>query len=132
MGKKSGEGFIQPHATPEGPWETIGIDFITGLPEVDGNAAILTVVDCFSKWAHFIAVPNLPGSTETAEILFNNVFKIHGIPRKIISDRGTQFNSEISRKLCELMGIEQNLSSAYHPQTDGLTEKTNNSIQKYL
>uniref|UniRef100_A0A8C7WRQ0 Gypsy retrotransposon integrase-like protein 1 n=1 Tax=Oryzias sinensis TaxID=183150 RepID=A0A8C7WRQ0_9TELE len=87
-------GFLQPLPVPGRPWSHIAMDFVTGLPPSQGNTVILTVVDRFSKAAHFIPLTQLPTATELAEILVQNVFRHHGIPTDIVSDRGPQFISQ--------------------------------------
>ena len=125
-------GLLQAHDTPPYPWHTIAMDFVTGLPEINGMSCIMTVVDRFSKYAHFVPLPGLPSAIETAAALFSNVFKVHGIPKKIISDRGSQFTAKVTRWLCDKLGVKQNISSAFHPQTDGQSEKTNHTVETYM
>lgn len=84
-------GLLQPLAIPSRPWAEISMDFVTGLPGSQGNTTVLTVVDRFSKMIRFIALPKLPSAKETAEIMINHVFRIHGFPKDIVSDRGPQF-----------------------------------------
>lgn len=73
-------GLLRPLPIPSRPWSHITLDFVTGLPSSSGNTVILTVVDRFSKAAHFIPLPKLPSALETAQIMVNHVFKIHGLP----------------------------------------------------
>uniref|UniRef100_A0A9J7YQW1 Gypsy retrotransposon integrase-like protein 1 n=1 Tax=Cyprinus carpio carpio TaxID=630221 RepID=A0A9J7YQW1_CYPCA len=84
-------GLLRPLPVPSRPWSHIALDFVTGLPPSSGNTVILTVVDRFSKAAHFIPLPKLPSAQETAQIMVDHVFKIHGLPSDIVSDRGPQF-----------------------------------------
>lgn len=89
-------GLLQPlpHPTPP-PRSHIAVDFVTGLPPSEGNTAILTVVDRFSKVEHFVPLPKLPTTLETANLLIQHVFRLHGILRDIVSDRSPQFTSSV-------------------------------------
>uniref|UniRef100_A0A673BEJ7 Gypsy retrotransposon integrase-like protein 1 n=1 Tax=Sphaeramia orbicularis TaxID=375764 RepID=A0A673BEJ7_9TELE len=84
-------GLLQPLPVPKRPWSAILLDFVTGLPSSDGYNTVLTIVDRFSKMAHFVAMPKLPSAKETAEAVLYNVCRIHGFPRDVVSDRGPQF-----------------------------------------
>lgn len=81
-------GYLQPLSIPRRPWSHISLDFVTGLPVSSGKTTILTVIDRFSKAAHFITLDKLPTATETARVLMDHVFRLHGIPTEIVSDRG--------------------------------------------
>ena len=116
------------------------MDFITGLPESKppgsesdhGFNAILVIVDRLTKMAHYIPTREDTNSEQVARLYFDNIFRLHGLPDSIISDRGTQFTSVFSRTLCKLVGITQNLSTSFHPQTDGQTERINAILELYL
>ena len=97
-------GLLRPLPIPKRPWSHIALDFITGLPASDGNTAILVVVDRFSKAAHFIALPKLPSAMETAQLVINHVFRVHGLPQEIVSDRGPQFIAKFWRSFCAQLG----------------------------
>lgn len=125
-------GFLHPLPIPKRPWSHIALDFVTGLPLSNGNTAILTVIDRFSKSAHFIALPKLPSAKETAEIMINQVFRLHGIPADIVSDRGPQFTSEVWRTFCTALGATVSLSSGFHPQSNGQTERANQELESFL
>lgn len=125
-------GLLQPLPVPKRPWSHIAVDFVTGLPPSQGNTVILTVVDRFSKAAHFIALPKLPTAKETADCITNNVFRLHGIPLDIVSDRGTQFTSQVWRSFCEGLGATVSLTSGFHPQTNGQTERANQDLETAL
>jgi hypothetical protein len=106
----------------EAPWEGISIDFIVELPKSHSYDAIMCVVDSLTKRAHFI-VTHITINTEGTALLFlKEVWKHHGTPRLVISDRGSQFITRFTHKLYKLLGIKLALSTAYHPQTDGQTE----------
>lgn len=86
------------------PWSHVALDFVTSLRPLVGNSAILTIVDHFSKSAHFIPLDKLPTSVETPQLLVNHVFQIHGIPTDIVSDRGRWFISQVLRSFCSALG----------------------------
>ena len=125
-------GPLLPNPVPNGPWEVITIDLITQLPESDGFNAICVVVDRFSKRAHFFAITNEFSAKDLANLLYERVWIHHGLPLQIISDRGTQFAAEIFQEWCKLLGIVSSMSTAYHPQTDGQTERVNQTLEQYL
>nr|CAI44621.1 B1168G10.5 [Oryza sativa Japonica Group] len=132
-------GLLQPLKIPEWKWEEIGMDFITGLPRTSsGHDSIWVIVDRLTKVAHFIPVKTTYSGSRLAELYMARIVCLHGVPKKIVSDRGSQFTSKFWKKLQEEMGSKLNFSTAYHPQTDGQTERTyaefsyNNSYQASL
>lgn len=125
-------GLLQPLPIPSRPWAEISMDFVTGLPTSKGNTTVLTVVDRFSKMAHFLALPKLPTAKETAICMMNNVFRIHGFPRDIVSDRGPQFVSRFWQEFCKLIGATASLTSGYHPEANGQTERLNQQLETSL
>ena len=108
------------------------MDLITQLPESDGFNAIMVVVDRLTKRAHFFPITNEFSARDLANILYERVWTQHGLPLQIISDRGTQFAAEVFQEWCKLLGIESTMSTAYHPQTDGQTERVNQTLEQYL
>jgi len=120
-------GLLRPLPTPGCPWSHIGVDFVTGLPVSDGMTTVLTIVDRFFKAAHFVGLPKLPSARETAVLLTNHVFRLHGIPLNIVSDRGPQFISQVWKSFCHALGATVSLSSSFHPQTNGQTESKSGS-----
>src|SRR6185369_11635965 len=108
------------------------MDMITQLPEAEGNDAILVIVDRFTKMGHFIATKSNITSKEVMRLLFDNVITKHGIPHDITSDRASIFTSKYMKAICEGLHITQNISTAYHPQTDGQTERLNSILEQYL
>uniref|UniRef100_A0A3B3H730 Gypsy retrotransposon integrase-like protein 1 n=1 Tax=Oryzias latipes TaxID=8090 RepID=A0A3B3H730_ORYLA len=125
-------GFLQPLSVPRRPWSHISLDFVTGLPPSEGKTVILTVVDRFSKMVHFVALPKLPTAKETAEVLLNNVIHLHGLPRDIVSDRGPQFTAKFWAEFCRLLGVSVSLSSGFHPQSNGQSERLNQQLETGL
>ncbi len=97
-------GLLRPLPIPSRPWSHIALDFVTGLPPSAGNSVVLTVVDRFSKTAHFIPLPKLPAAKETALAVFDHVFRVHGLPTDIVSDRGPQFVSQFWTEFCRQIG----------------------------
>lgn len=125
-------GLLQPLLVPHRPWSHISLDFVTGLPPSDGNTTILTVVDRFSKSVHFIPAPGLPSAKETANLMIQHVFRIHGLPVEVVSDRGPQFTSAFWKAFCKLLGASVCLSSGFHPQSNGQTERANQLLETVL
>jgi hypothetical protein len=115
------------------PFATITVDFITKLPESRGCDTILTITDHNSTRA-VILIPCREdmGSEEVARLFRDHAFPYTGIPRRIISDRDMQFTSQFFKELCAQLEIKQNMSSAYHPQTDGQSERTNQTVETIL
>ena len=101
---KPSSGLLHPLPIPHRPWSHIAVDFVTGLPPSEGNTAILTIVDRFSKFAHFVALPKLPSARETADLLVQHVFRLHGLPSDVVSDRGPQFISQVWKAFCTSLG----------------------------
>ncbi|KAL0148188.1 hypothetical protein M9458_056509 [Cirrhinus mrigala] len=125
-------GKLHPLPVPNHPWSHLGVDFITDLPSSDGNTCILVIIDRFSKFCRLIPLKGLPTALETAEILFNHVFRYYGIPEDIVSDRGPQFISRVWRSFFRLLGVTISLSSGYHPQTNGQTERKIQEVGRFL
>ena len=122
------------YPTPEAmPFKTINIDFITKLPPSQGFNSILTVTDhdC-TKAAIFILCIEEINAEGTTALYLRHVFTHFGLPKKIISDRDPQFASKFTHEVCKLVGIEQNISTAYHPRMDGQSERTNQSAETLL
>jgi hypothetical protein len=115
------------------PFGTITLDFITKLPTSEENDTILTITDhdC-SKAALFFACKETITAEEVAELYAKHMFPHYGIPRKVISDRDPRFTEWFTTTLCSKLGIKQNLSTAYHPQMDGQSERTNQWLEQYL
>ena len=125
-------GLLRPLPVPHRPWSHIAVDFITGLPPSEGNTTILTIVDRFSRAVHFIPLSKLPSALETAALLVQHVFRLHGIPLDIVSDRGPQFSSQVWCAFCRALGASASLSVGYHPQTNGQTERANQDLETAL
>ena len=114
-------------------WHTISMDFIGPLKRSrSGFDAILVVVDTLSKYAHFIPTHSTATAPQTAELIFHQVVKHHGLPQQIISDRDTKFTSSFWRALWSLCGTKLRMSTSGHPETDGQTERTNRTLEEYI
>lgn len=115
------------------PFQTVSMDFITDLPPSEGFDSIFVIVD-HNVTKGIVLIPctkNIDGS-QTAKLYHDHVFWRFGLPKQIISDRGPQFSSQFFQQLCTKLGIKSKLSTAYHPQSDGQTEQTNQDIEAYL
>lgn len=104
----------------------------TGCPWSHIFSAILTIVDCFSKMVHFVPLVKLPSAKETTDRLIHHIFRIHGLPRDIVSDRGSQFTACFWVEFCQLLGIIVSLPSGFHPQSNGQTERFNQKLETGL
>jgi transposase InsO family protein len=125
-------GKLQPLPVPEAPWQDISLDFIEGLPKSDGCDSILVVVDRFTKFAHFIPLRHPFSSSQVAKALWDNVIKLHGIPLTIVSDRDRIFTSHTWREMLQTAGTKLLYSTAYHPQTNGQTERVNQCLEESM
>uniref|UniRef100_A0A8C7HG43 Gypsy retrotransposon integrase-like protein 1 n=1 Tax=Oncorhynchus kisutch TaxID=8019 RepID=A0A8C7HG43_ONCKI len=125
-------GLLHPLPIPRRRWSHLALDFVTGLPPSVGNTVILTIVDRFSKFAHFVPLSKLPSATETSEILVSEVFRVHGLPSDIVSDRGPQFTSAVWRSFCLAIGATVSLTSGFHPQSNGQAERANQKMESTL
>jgi transposase InsO family protein len=126
-------GLVQPLKIPEWKWEEIGMDFIVGLPCTQAEYdSIWVIVDRLTMVAHFIPVKMTYSGAKIAELYMSRIMCLHGVPKKIMSDRGSQFTSKFWEKLHKSMDTKLNFSSAYHPQTDGKIERTNQILEDML
>ena len=108
------------------------MDFIEGLPLSGGFDCILVVVDTFSKYAHFLGPKHPFTAAGVAKLFLSQVYKLHGLPNAIISDRDRIFTSHLWWELFKLAGVDLCMSSAYHPQSDGQTERVNQCLEAFL
>lgn len=111
---------------------TIGVDFVVKLPLSRGFDSVMVVVDHFTKAAHFIPAKETWKADEMAKSFVDSVFRLHGLPDTIVLDRGTVFMSKFWTSTCQQLHVSQKPLTAFHPQTDGQTEKTNGIMEEYL
>ena len=121
---------------PGGPWEDIAMDFITDLPpSVDGDKpydSILVIVDRCTRMAHYIPALKTWSAEQLAKAFHGEIFRLHGLPTSIVSDRGPVFTSNFWSAFCFHLKVKRKLSTAFHPQTDGQTERQNQTLEQYL
>ena len=125
-------GKLMPNAILEKLWSHISADFITKLPLAQEYDAILVVCNHFSKMAHFIATTEKTLAEGLTKLFQDHVWKLHGLPESIISDRGAQFAVGMMRELNNLLGIQTKLLTAYYPQMDRQTKRINQELEQYL
>ncbi len=125
-------GKLHPLPIPNRPWSQLGVDFITDLPVSDGHTCILVIIDRFSKFCRLTPLTGLTTALQMAELLFNRVFRYYGIPEDIVSDRGPQFISRVWKAFFSLLGVTVRLTSGYHPQSNGQTERKIQEVGRFL
>lgn len=125
-------GLLRSLPTPQAPWQDISMDFVVGLPWSNGHDAIWVVADRLTKQRHLVPCRGDVDARELADLFLQWVFRLHGLPETIVSDRGTQFASHFWGRLCERLQIGRRMSTAFHPQTDGQTERLNAVMEQYL
>lgn len=117
---------------PESLWQIISMDFIEALPRSQSYTCILVVVDLFTKYANFLPLRHPFTTLTVAKLFHDQVYKHHGLPQSIVSDRDRVFLSNLRRELFRLADVQLRMSSAYHPQTDGQTERINQCLETFL
>jgi transposase InsO family protein len=134
--RRGEQGLLQPLPLPTRKWQSICMDWVVGLPEVTRSSqtfnAVLTVTDRATRMVHFIPTNKMESAQDTADLMFWNIFRIHGLPRSIVSDRDSRLTSEWWQLLCAKLEIRHSPSTAYHPQTNGLAERTNQTMKQLL
>ena len=125
-------GKLKLEEVPEKPWTHISVDFITKLLTVAGKDAILVVCDRLSKMMHFVATTEGTTAEGLARLFRDNVWRLHGLPESVVSNRGPQFAVELTKELNRMLGIKTKLSTAFHPQTNGQMEHINQELEQYL
>ena len=125
-------GLLKQLPIPERPWNSISMDFIETLPTSSGSDSILVIVDRLSKQAIFIPTTIHCTSEDLAIIFVTHVFSKHGVPEHVTSDRGPEFVSRFFRSLGKALDMKLHFTSGYHPEGDGQTERTNQTLEQYL
>jgi transposase InsO family protein len=129
-------GLLNPLTISTQPWEAIGVDFMGPLPpskDCNGEYDLITVIiDLLMAMVHLVPSRTTYMAKDIAELMFAKVYKYHGIPKAIISDQDVLFISNSWTHLNKLIGVQQKMSSAYHPQMDGATEQANRMIRQML
>ncbi|GJP64510.1 hypothetical protein CLOP_g21488 [Closterium sp. NIES-67] len=124
---------VQPLEPPTKPWPHVSMDFVTGLPAgASQNDSVLMVVDRLTKMAHFTPCRMTITSEQTAKLFISTVVRLHEIPKAIVSDRDPRFTSNFWTKMWEQYGTRLHLSTTYHPQADGQTERTNQTMEQLI
>ena len=125
-------GLLKPIEPPHRPWDSISMDFITGLPASKGSDALWVIVDRLTKMGHFVACEGTMDPATLADGFVKNVIQSHGLPTNIVSDRGSLFTSGFWERVTKALGISRKLRTAFHPHTDGQTERVNATLEQYL
>jgi len=123
---------LQPLPVPDEAWSVISLDFIEGLPISIRYNCILVVIDKFTKYDHFIPLSHPFTALQVAQAFLTNIYKLHGLPTTIISDRDRIFTSAVWQELFKLTDTKLAMSSSYHPQTDGQIERLNQCLEVFL
>lgn len=127
------KGMLLPLEVPEGKWESISMDFVGGLPLTrSGKDKIWVIVDRLTKTVRFIAMKETWTMDQLARAYIHQVVKYHGVPRDIVSDRDSRFLSQFWKSLQAALGTRLKMSTAFHPATDGQTERTIQTLEDML
>lgn len=126
-------GLLQPLPVPERRWQSVSTDLITDLPVSEsGNDSVCVFVDRLSKRVHLAAVKKTITAPQFARVFLDTIFKHHGMPSNIVSDRDPRFTSAFWRSFVSLLGTTLNISTSFHPQTDGQTEIVNRQVEQVM
>jgi len=117
---------------PDRPWKSIAMDCITDLLKSEGYDTKLVIIDRLTKMSHFIPCWKDQDARQFANLFMKAIVRLHGLPHDIITDRGTLCTSDLRKETTGKLGIERRLSMAFHPQTDGQTERINAILEQYL
>ena len=118
-------GLLEPLPVPPHAWHTITLDFVEGLPNSRGYSCIMVVVDKLTRYAHLIPLAHPFKALQVATAFMTHVYKLHGLPYALVSDRDKVFTNLLWKEMFKQAGTKLRMSSAYHPQTDGQTERIN-------
>jgi len=131
---RAGSAPASPLPVPQYPWEVVGVDYVTGLPASgkEKYTAVMIVVCHLTKMAHFIPCTDEITAELSAELFVHHVYRLHGVPRVLVSDRDPRFISDFWQSLWRRLNTKLNTSTSRRPQTDGLTERVNETMQSLL
>ena len=122
-------GALQPVESPAIPFHTIAIDWVTGLPRSNDYDSFLTITDKFTKVLRIIPCNKNDNAPKVAKILYDQVVRFFGLPRQIVSDRDSRLTSRYFSEVCRLLNIRRSLTTAYHAQADGQSERSNQTVE---
>jgi hypothetical protein len=125
-------GLLQPLPVPESPWESVSLDLVTDLPLCCGHDSIVVFVDRLTKLIVLAPCSKTVNAPQLAQIFIDTVFRRFGMPTSLVSDRDPRFTSHFWKAFMSLLGTQLNMSTAYHPQTDGQTERANRTVEDML
>jgi len=125
-------GELQPLSVLDARWDTLSVDFVVELPESSGHDAVMTVVDSISKRVHFVPMHTTVTAEGAARLFLHHVWKLHGLPKHVVSNHRPQFIALFTKELYRLLGIRLSSSTAWHPQMDGQTERVNQELDQFL
>jgi len=125
-------GLLQPLPIPEYPWESVSLDLVTDLPISNGFDAVFVVVDRLTKYIILVPCNKTVNAPQLAQLFIDNVFRRFGMPTSIVSDRDPRFTGHFWKCFMSLLGTQLNMSTAYHPQSDGQTERANRTVEDML
>ena len=127
-------GELAPLPVPSRRWEDVSMDLITHLPTSpeSGNTSVVVFVDRLTKMTHFVPCHHTITAVQLAELFIQHVFRLHGLPKRVVSDRDSKFTSDFWRHVFKCLGTKLHMSSGYHPQTDGQTERMNRTLEEML
>jgi hypothetical protein len=124
-------GLLQPLHVLSQKWSEISMEFITSLPTSEGKYAIFVIIDRLTKYSHFVGISSKSKAIQVTDSYVKNIFKLHGFPKVIISDKDPKFTSNFWKELFHQVGTSLTMSTSYHPQTDGQTEVVNKFLEGY-
>ena len=126
-------GLLTPLPIPDSRWHTVTMDFIMDLPKSSsGNDAIMVLVDKLTKYVHLVPVLKTCSAEDVAKLFIQHIYQFHGAPKVLISDRDPRFTSKFWKSFCQRLQIDPRYSTAFHPETDGQTERTNRVLEEVL
>jgi len=125
-------GELQPLSVPDAWWDTLSVDCVVELLESSGHDAIMTVVDSVFKRVHFVPTHTTVTVERAARLFLHHVWKLHSLPKRVVSDCGSQFVASFTKELYRLLGIQMSSFTAWHPQTDGQMECVNQELDQFL